>query len=159
MPEKRAQMHVWKGLAVMLMAVLGGTGLLAFLFWPAQTTGKVVVGDAVIRVKIARTVEEKQRGLAGVRSLARDQGMLFVFDRAEVLDFWMKGMAMPIDIVFFRSGRIVDIASHMSPPPAGQEPPIRHSAAPADMALEVPAGTAAALRWATGTRMTTDILP
>lgn len=49
---------------------------------------------------IADTPEEQRRGLSGRPSLEQNQGMLFLFDRSLIRNFWMKDMLFPIDIIW-----------------------------------------------------------
>ena len=87
----------------------------------------------VVRVEIATTTAEKQRGLMGRTALAEDAGMLFVFDREQQLSFWMKDTLIPLSIAYINeSGRIVDIQD-MQPLDETPHP----SAEPAKYALEV----------------------
>jgi uncharacterized membrane protein (UPF0127 family) len=97
-----------------------------------NTEGEMVV----VRVEIATTTAEKQRGLMGRTALAEDAGMLFVFDREQQLSFWMKDTLIPLSIAYINeSGRIVDIQD-MKPLDETPHP----SAEPAKYALEVNQG-------------------
>jgi uncharacterized membrane protein (UPF0127 family) len=65
---------------------------------------------APIRVELARTAEEKTRGLMDRRSLDDGKGMLFIFDRDDILSFWMKNTYIPLSIAFIAwDGRILEI--------------------------------------------------
>ena len=57
------------------------------------------IGTKDYKVTIARTDEEKQEGLQGVKKLPENEGMLFLFDDEEV-SFWMKDTKIPLDIIF-----------------------------------------------------------
>lgn len=71
----------------------------------------LAVGNAEFRVEVARTDAERQQGLMRRESLGRREGMLFVFDRDEHLDFWMKDTTIPLSIAFLsKEGRILEIA-------------------------------------------------
>jgi uncharacterized membrane protein (UPF0127 family) len=97
-----------------------------------NTEGEMVV----VRVEIATTTAEKQRGLMGRTALAEDAGMLFVFDREQQLSFWMKDTLIPLSIAYINeSGRIADI-QNMQPLDETPHP----SAEPAKYALEVNQG-------------------
>jgi uncharacterized membrane protein (UPF0127 family) len=44
------------------------------------------------------------------RSLAEGEGMLFVFDRDQILSFWMKNTIIPLSIAYIAAdGRILEI--------------------------------------------------
>jgi len=63
-----------------------------------------------IQVEVARTEEEKSRGLMFRDKLAPEEGMLFIYEREEFLSFWMKNTPLPLSIAFIDPrGRIVDI--------------------------------------------------
>ncbi|MCK9419715.1 MAG: SLC13 family permease [Nitrospirae bacterium] len=51
-------------------------------------------------VLICDTEEARTRGLQGFRQLRTDEAALFVFEKPEVLIFWMGSVAYPIDIAF-----------------------------------------------------------
>ena len=90
----------------------------------------------VVRVEIADTSEERERGLMGRTALAEDAGMLFVFGREQQLSFWMKDTLIPLSIAYIDArGHIVDIQD-MQPLDETPHP----SAAPAKYALEVNQG-------------------
>lgn len=61
---------------------------------------KIEVGNKVYNVEVAKTEEEKVKGLQGKTSLAPDEGMLFVYDEPDTIAFWMKDTEIPLDIVF-----------------------------------------------------------
>ena len=52
----------------------------------------VLVGNVEIEIEIADTPAERSQGLSGRRSLAENEGMLFVFDSSLIASFWMKDM-------------------------------------------------------------------
>ncbi|MDR2176673.1 MAG: DUF192 domain-containing protein [Treponema sp.] len=90
--------------------LLGGTGESKTL----ETRDLIIEreeGDPVIlRAEIARSAEEKQKGLMFRKNLADGQGMLFVFDRDQIMSFYMKNTLVPLSIAFIRSdGGIVEI--------------------------------------------------
>jgi uncharacterized protein len=73
-------------------------------------TTTLTVGNHAITVEVASTPEQRATGLMNRFSLRPDQGMLFVFERAEVQAFWMKNTYIPLSIAFIdASGRIVNI--------------------------------------------------
>ncbi len=62
----------------------------------------VTPGGSEVRVKveIARTASERQRGLMYRESLEKGTGMIFVFDDPGVQVFWMKNTMIPLDMIF-----------------------------------------------------------
>ena len=95
-------------------------------------------------VEIAATPAEHRSGLAHREALASNAGMLFVFSWESVLIFWMKGVLIPLDILYMdAAGVIVDIHT-MIPEPGVSDSELRTypSAAPAQYALVVNAGVA-----------------
>jgi uncharacterized membrane protein (UPF0127 family) len=74
---------------------------------PIERDGIEIV---VVKVEIAQTEEERNRGLMFRKKLPDGEGMLFIFERDEVLSFWMKNTLIPLSIAFITSdGRIIDI--------------------------------------------------
>jgi uncharacterized membrane protein (UPF0127 family) len=62
---------------------------------------------AQLRVQVAATEPQRERGLMGVRRLAPHTGMLFVFDSDSPIEFWMKDTLIPLDMVFIGRNGIV----------------------------------------------------
>lgn len=77
---------------------------------PPRATATVVFGQDTIRAEVARTQEERSRGLMYREDLPEDAGMLFIFPDNSVRGFWMQNTYLPLDIAFMDpSFRIVDI--------------------------------------------------
>jgi uncharacterized membrane protein (UPF0127 family) len=67
-------------------------------------------GIAVVKAEIARTQEERNKGLMYRKKLPDGEGMLFVFEADQILSFWMKNTYIPLSIAFIAyDGRIIDI--------------------------------------------------
>ncbi|HEY2387830.1 MAG TPA: DUF192 domain-containing protein [Candidatus Binatia bacterium] len=64
-------------------------------------------GDVPVAVEIADTAERRSLGLMYRKELAAEAGMIFVFDEAEHLTFWMKNTVLPLDMIFIRDDRHV----------------------------------------------------
>lgn len=125
------------------MRLLLFLGLLLSLMWVSDALalqrGDVVIDDRVtITVDVARTAREQAMGLGGRSSLPKDGGMLFPFDAAKRRTFWMKGMLIPLDILWIRDGKIVAIDANVPPPRSHGTPAIVSHVA--DLVLEVPGG-------------------
>jgi len=94
-------------------------------------------GETVeITVEIARTEEERSKGLMYRKDLPDGKGMLFVFERDQLLSFWMKNTVIPLSIAFIASnGHIVEIKD-MRPRDLSSV----QSSIPVRYALEAPQG-------------------
>src|SRR6266550_6083274 len=77
---------------------------------------KVTIDKHTFSVEIANTTVEQQQGLSGRNSLPQDQGMLFVFKKADLYAFWMKGMKFPLDMIFIKDNKIVSISQNVPVP-------------------------------------------
>ena len=65
-----------------------------------QQTSNVTIGGKQYNVKLAKTEEEKEKGLQGVKSLQKNEGMLFIYDEPQTVGFWMKDTEVALDIIF-----------------------------------------------------------
>ena len=71
---------------------------------------KIEIGDKEYNVEVARTEEEKVKGLQEKESLGEDEGMLFVYDEPQEIAFWTKDTASPLDIVFMdEDGEVISV--------------------------------------------------
>jgi len=99
---------------IRLLTRLAPLALAAFLTAAAAaadlpTTTLTINGHKIV-AEIASTQDQRSLGLMNRFSLQPDHGMLFVFERAEPLAFWMKNTYIPLSIAFIGSdGRIVNI--------------------------------------------------
>jgi uncharacterized protein len=99
---------------------------------------------AYLVLELALTDQEKATGLMYRDKLAPDRGMLFVFDKDDILSFWMKNTLIPLDIIWFdAAGRVVDVSPGAQPCRADPCPKFTN-ARPAHAVLLVNAGYAAA---------------
>jgi uncharacterized protein len=72
-------------------------------------TAKIKIGGKEIHVKVADTEARRERGLMKVTSMAVNDGMIFVFEDENILNFWMKDTLIPLSIGFFdKDGVLVD---------------------------------------------------
>ncbi len=127
----------WKylSLAILLSLLLG----FRFVFPPSEPKGltDLRVGEALLKVRVAEAPLELERGLSGVPSLGKDEGMIFVLPQKKVVHFHMKDVGFPLSIAFIdRNGIILGI-KEMNP----REPTQLYSAPrKARYALEVRQG-------------------
>lgn len=105
-------------------------------------TIRSVSGVHHFMVEIAASPEQQERGLMFRKSLGADRGMLFPYEPAQQVAFWMKNTLIPLDIVFIRAdGTIARItnaeAMDLTPLPSGE---------PVAAVLEIRAGRSAELK-------------
>ncbi len=68
------------------------------------------VGGHRVRAEVARTEDERRKGLMFRRDLGEDEGMLFVFPRDDFRSFWMRNTPLPLSIAYIAAdGRISQI--------------------------------------------------
>jgi len=116
----------------------------------------LVVNGHRLRLWVADEPLERNRGLMNVAAeeLAdtpdgAHRGMLFVFDRPEVLNFWMQNTIVPLDIAYLdHTGRVVQ--THTMAP---LQTRLYSSIEPAQFAIELPAGMLATIGLGTGDRV------
>lgn len=113
---------------------------------------EIVSGDRRHRfaVEVMRTPESRARGLMFRRSMPEDAGMLFDFERDQLVAMWMKNTYLPLDMVFiFADGRIHRIEARTEPE---SERTISSGVAVRSV-LEINAGVAAKLGLKPGDRV------
>ena len=103
----------------------------------------VIVNDAGERLEfdiyLARTDQQRRRGLMFVRSLPATAGMLFVYEDDAYHSMWMKNTYIPLDMVFARSDGSVSSVIHDTVPMSMNS---QASVEPVRYVLELNAGTA-----------------
>ncbi|GHV69980.1 hypothetical protein AGMMS49928_15390 [Spirochaetia bacterium] len=63
-----------------------------------------------VKTEIARTAAERERGLMYRKEVPDGEAMLFVFEKDQILSFWMKDTLVPLSIAFISAdGRILEI--------------------------------------------------
>ncbi len=120
------------------LVVVGLVGTFAFYIrHPLSAT--VTIKNIRYTVEVAATPQEKELGLGGRDSLKPLHGMIFPYDHSERFSYWMKGMRFPIDIIWIRDLRIVDISKNV-PVSSDGTLPVYAPREPVNLVLEVVAG-------------------
>lgn len=116
-------------------------------------------GGGDLKLILAVTPEEQERGLMFVESLPDDRGMLFLYAEDGIRPFWMKNCKISLDLIWLSAdGTVVDITREA--PPCVQEPcPYFSPSAPCRFTLEVRGGLAAELGLEAGHRILLRNLP
>ncbi len=106
------------------------------------------------RVTIADTLESRQQGLMWRTQLGADEGMLFVYPKAQPRQFWMKNTFIPLDIIFAdENGVIINIEKGWP-----QSLTLVKSIRPARYVLEINQGQADKLGITAGSRLKLSLL-
>jgi uncharacterized membrane protein (UPF0127 family) len=107
-------------------------------------------GVHVFSVEMAANDAERMRGLMFRKSLPTGHGMLFDFDRDQMVAMWMRNTYISLDMIFIRrNGTIARIAENTEP----LSERIISSGVPVRAVLEVIGGTARRLGIAPGDRV------
>lgn len=103
---------------LLIIFVLGliGTGAYFALEPQLRPHVKIHLGDAVFKSRVAKTPEEREKGLSGTRGLNDDEAMLFVYDKDDKWSMWMKDMTYPIDIIWLDKDKKVVYIVKNAPP-------------------------------------------
>ena len=103
----------------LITACVGVVAILALLLpfaFAKPATATLQAGKKTYALNIAASTAAQQKGLGGRKSLARNRGMLFVFDAPATQCFWMKDMQFPIDIIWLNSDKqVTRVAANVSP--------------------------------------------
>ena len=117
-------MRVSRNLSAWVMAGL----LLAALAGPAGGEGgdggqevsehgnpwvRVTVGKVTVQAEAVRTPERLYLGLSNRRELPEGRGMLFFMPAKEVQTFCMRGMRIPLDLIWISDGRVAGITRNV----------------------------------------------
>ena len=76
------------------------SGAFADACTPDRVSIKGEFGAISIRIEIADDAQERAVGLMNRDSLPKLAGMLFVYERAQPLAFWMRNTLIPLDMIF-----------------------------------------------------------
>ncbi|MEE9392975.1 MAG: DUF192 domain-containing protein [Planctomycetota bacterium] len=77
------------------------------------------IGEQAILVEVAAVPDARALGLGGRAALLTDEGMIFVYHRAEFRSFWMKDCKMSLDIAYLGTDRKIFQIGSLDPPVAG----------------------------------------
>ncbi|MEP2531075.1 DUF192 domain-containing protein [Shimia sp.] len=113
-------------------------------------------GQARFNVEVADTEQERAVGLMNRKSMPGSAGMLFVYDRAGRVSFWMRNTLIPLDMLFADDAGVIQRIHHNAVPldetpiPGGDS--VRY-------VLEINGGLAQALGLTVGSEMRHPVIP
>lgn len=105
----------------LLTLILLCIAFIAFVLWFYQrreVIGKkyLKINNTEVLVEVARSNEERGKGLGYRDSLDQNTGMLFVFSDPKRWDFWMEGMRFALDFIWIENNKVVDLTENVPPP-------------------------------------------
>ncbi|OGR60541.1 MAG: hypothetical protein A2X36_09965 [Elusimicrobia bacterium GWA2_69_24] len=104
---------------------------------PPLTQVKILLPDGKeIAAEVADTPEARERGLMFRTAMAPDTGMLFVFDKEEGLQFWMKNTLIDLDMVWLDAQKKITVV-HADVPRSRLDTPEERLARRAGLGLYV----------------------
>lgn len=106
-------------------------------FYATYPQMRVKIGNRTFRAAVADTIARRSQGLSGRESMTEEEAMLFIFPIAMKYAFHTKDMKFSLDIVWIRSGQIMDISENVPVRSSGAKPKLA-----VDTVLEVNAGLA-----------------
>lgn len=149
-----------------ILAGIGIVGMLLFMFAFSKgspcrdfSEGTITIKSIPIAVDIAETPAEQVRGLGGCSHLSEKVGMYFPQEIPSATAIWMKGMLIPIDIVWIADGKVIAIHDHV-PPPGNLKTDLLPKYTPPQPVtgiLEISAGESERLKISIGDLVTTSI--
>lgn len=140
---KNSLLLIGVGGAVVLAAIIGSGLLFSKEACRDFSEGRVEVGETKIKVTVAQALNERTTGLIGCSELPEQSGMYFPYDTPQVVNYWMKGMSIPLDIVWIADGKVVGIVPSVPPvEKTAVDPPIYNPPIAVNAVLEVAAGKA-----------------
>ena len=68
------------------------------------------LGNKKFKVREAKSAEEMQKGLQNVKSLPKNEGMIFYWDEPQRVEMWMRDTLIPLDIIYINSDQeVIDV--------------------------------------------------
>ncbi|MDI9325613.1 MAG: DUF192 domain-containing protein [Alphaproteobacteria bacterium] len=114
------------------------------LFSEKEVLGGIRIKDLNTTYTLVDNDQDREHGLSGVTNLPENKSMLFYFPKTKEYDIWMKGMYIPIDILWIGANKKV-VAMHEKVQPERPNIPDAYRkiyrGAPARWILELQSGT------------------
>lgn len=116
-----------------LVLVLSGCSLLSIPSKvipnkPVQVSGlpkqELIINGVTLTVEIAVSNKDKAQGLSDRLSLPQNAGMIFIFAEPLEPTFWMNRMNFPLDFIWLKENKVVEITKNVPAPSPGATQPV-----------------------------------
>ena len=138
---KRRKRNLYQIIGIVLFVLVGWLGWNYFVANAGVSKvsfSRIGRSESVtFKVEVVKSTPDRRRGLMFRRSMARDQGMLFIFPAQAERSFWMKDTLIPLDMVFVDQD--LTVVGTLENVPINNEQQRRISA-PSKIVLELNAG-------------------
>lgn len=75
-----------------------------------------MAGNQIFYTKVPRIPDEMQKGLMHIKELPENSGMLFLFEKPQIVNMWMKDTFIPLDMIFINErNEIIKIIESAKP--------------------------------------------
>lgn len=99
-----------------------------FTFYVKRVANKIVqidINGIKIEAEVAKTTEQKVKGLAGRNNLLENKGMFFIFSEPGIYEMTMAGMKFPLDAIWILNDKVADLTENIEyPDPTSLKEPI-----------------------------------
>ncbi len=96
--------------------------------------GKIGASN-IVKLEVASSEAEIERGLMYRTSLPEDQGMVFLFHPPRPVNFWMAHCFISLDMLFVKDGKVIKIFENV--PPCRAQNPLDCPTYPSGRGIEV----------------------
>jgi uncharacterized membrane protein (UPF0127 family) len=120
-------------------------------------SAQATIGDQQIQLEVAQTPQQQATGLMFRSELSDGRGMLFEFEPARPVSFWMRNVLIPLDMVFLLDGEVQAIAANVPPCTTATCPTYGPEGA-VNQVIELRGGRAAELGLQVGDQITIEFL-
>lgn len=109
---------------------------------PKSGNNIIKIDNLEIEVEVAKSNDERAKGLSDRTSLDEKKGMIFVFSKDSNPIFWMKDTKIALDIIWINDNKIIGIEKNVQPEPGKKDAELKTYSAPSpvDYVLEVNGG-------------------